>query len=114
MNVKVSESSDAVLDWMVAKCEGYDMSKAIYFNDRPGVYGLEKDKMLRYSTDWSQGGPIIQSEKIKSHYAGPLLEWECWCGDIGYGTGSTPLIAAMRCYVTSKLGNEVEVPAELL
>ena len=28
--------------------------------------------------------------------------------------GTTPLIAAMRCYVKSKLGNEVEIPEELL
>ena len=27
--------------------------------------------------------------------------------------GPTPLIAAMRCYVASKLGDEVEVPEEL-
>ena len=28
--------------------------------------------------------------------------------------GPTPLIAAMRCYVTSKLGDEVEIPKDLL
>jgi hypothetical protein len=28
--------------------------------------------------------------------------------------GHTPLIAAMRCYVASKLGDEVEIPDELL
>jgi hypothetical protein len=27
--------------------------------------------------------------------------------------GDTPLIAAMRCYVASKLGDEVEIPKEL-
>jgi len=27
--------------------------------------------------------------------------------------GDTPLIAAMRCYVASKLGNKVEIPTEL-
>jgi hypothetical protein len=30
-----------------------------------------------------------------------------------YADGSTPLIAAMRCYVASKLGDEVEIPEEL-
>jgi hypothetical protein len=30
------------------------------------------------------------------------------------GYGHTPLIAAMRCYVASKLGDEVEIPQELL
>jgi hypothetical protein len=28
--------------------------------------------------------------------------------------GPTPLIAAMRCYVASKFGDEVETPEELL
>jgi hypothetical protein len=28
-------------------------------------------------------------------------------------TGPTPLIAAMRCYVASKLGGDVEIPNEL-
>jgi hypothetical protein len=28
--------------------------------------------------------------------------------------GTTPLIAAMRCYVASKLGDEVEIPVELI
>jgi hypothetical protein len=27
--------------------------------------------------------------------------------------GSTPLIAAMRCYVASKLGDDVKIPNEL-
>ena len=29
------------------------------------------------------------------------------------GAGPTPLIAAMRCYVAYKLGDEIEVPEEL-
>ena len=28
--------------------------------------------------------------------------------------GDTPLMAAMRCYVASKLGDDVEIPEELL
>jgi hypothetical protein len=30
-----------------------------------------------------------------------------------FQTGPTPLIAAMRCYCCSKLGDEVEVPEEV-
>lgn len=30
-----------------------------------------------------------------------------------WGDGTTPLIAAMRCYVASKLGDVVDVPEEL-
>jgi len=28
-------------------------------------------------------------------------------------TGPTPLIAATRCYVASKLGDDIEIPEEL-
>lgn len=28
--------------------------------------------------------------------------------------GPTPLIAAMRCFVASRLGDEIEIPEELL
>lgn len=77
------------------------------------------------STDWAQGGPIIERELHN------LFKWnqldpkapELWCGvhnrktDSGIYAinmdGPTPLIAAMRCYVASKLGDEVEVPDEL-
>ena len=69
-----------------------------------------------YSTDWSQGGPIIEREKI-----GMSMTWSgtCWLAsvhDIGAKVfrGPTPLIAAMRCFCASRLGDEVEIPEELL
>jgi hypothetical protein len=70
------------------------------------------------STDWSQGGPIIEREWICPDR---LLngQWvACKRTDTGDSmlfarTGPTPLIAAMRCYVASKLGDEVEIPEEL-
>jgi len=74
------------------------------------------------SSRWSQGGPIIEREHISTWFeeecpwysvpAGPA--WgagrENW---YRYG-GPTPLIAAMRCYVASKLGPEIEIPQELI
>lgn len=113
MKIKTSELTDATLDWAVAKTEGYT-----------GVALQERTATDWYSpsTDWAQGGPIIERERIAF-----------WTGDSyqdEYGTftaiksakhptsaqhfeGPTPLIAAMRCYVASKLGDEVEVPDEL-
>jgi len=68
---------------------------------------------LPYSTDWSQGGPIIEREKIATDY-----DHDVWnaakYGLSWYVGGPTPLIAAMRCYVASKLGDEVDVPEELV
>jgi hypothetical protein len=74
-------------------------------------------KCANFSTDWAQGGPIIEREgfelcRIESSAFG--VEWraqiDCDCRSYG----PTPLIAAMRCYVASKLGDEVDVPEELL
>jgi hypothetical protein len=69
--------------------------------------------MWQPSTDWSQGGPIIEREGVSLEYS---AQPEKWCACIMADQevyGPTALIAAMRCYVASKLGDEVEVPDEL-
>lgn len=67
------------------------------------------------STNWAQGGPIIERERIS--VGTDENEWsaDITVGPTGFvrGFGPTPLIAAMRCYVASKLGDEVEIPDEL-
>ena len=109
--MKTSELTGAALDWAVAKCEGID-----YMKDDVRFRGAYARK---YSTDWAQGGPIIEREKI-GFWAYTLDEegnenpgWyaETFAGSVA--TGPTPLIAAMRCYVASKLGDEIELPEEL-
>jgi len=69
--------------------------------------------------DWSQGGPIIERERIdlahshpESHNATRGIHCTARINGLYLG-GPTPLIAAMRCYVSSRLGEEVEVPNEL-
>lgn len=72
------------------------------------------------STDWAQGGPIIDREMREHGFdvwrtadmAQCAATYERGLPD-SYIYGSTPLIAAMRCYVASKLGDEVEIPEEL-
>ena len=105
--MKTSELTGAALDWAVAKCEGIN-----YVKDDVRFRGAYARK---YSTDWAQGGPIIEREKIS-----------VWARDDEWAAesfvpnqqglecvGPTPLIAAMRCYVASKLGDEIELPEEL-
>ena len=63
---------------------------------------------------WALVGPIIEREGIQLHVNEASTEWLAsrW----GYPKqqyGTTPLIAAMRCYVASKLGDEVNIPEEL-
>jgi hypothetical protein len=123
--MKTSELIGADLNWLVAKCEGLLLHKNVYLNgvfiDEWSASGYFVDPnmwiglgALQYSSKWAQGGPIIEREKITLSYVGEARS-ECRA-DIEAGAmmyGSTPLIAAMRCYVASKLGDEVEVPEEL-
>ena len=102
--MKTSELTGTALDWAVAKCEGYRLD-------------LVPEGSYAPSTDWAQGGPIIEREGISVDRAG--LAWTADLSDSVGGyiehteSGPTPLIAAMRCYVASKLGDEVEIPREL-
>ena len=100
--MKTSELTGAALDWAVTKCEGYDHEVT---SSEWGLWG--------WATDWAQGGPIIEREGISLEYA---AQPEKWCACIRADQevyGPTALIAAMRCYVASKLGDEVEIPEEL-
>jgi hypothetical protein len=102
--MKTSELTGAALDWAVAKCEG-----AINGDDLDIGFILEGG--YSPSTDWAQGGPIIERERIELEHDG-FIWWARIKADEDY-SGPTPLIAAMRCYVASKLGDEVEIPEEL-
>lgn len=117
MKVQVSTASGPVLDWMVAKCEGWDAPICKNPTWAVPVYIATNDtRLYTYapSTNWAQGGPIIARERISvvDSRAEPG-EWAATVPTYSLEYGPTPLIAAMRCYVASKLGNEVEVPDEL-
>lgn len=105
--VKVIELTGAALDWAVQQCEG--ARKDIDF-----VWWT--DDHYSPSTDWKQGGPIIEREGLCLIKTGTT--WQCTTNGNALHShakeGSIALIAAMRCYVASKLGDAVEVPEELL
>ena len=115
MRVKTSELTRRALDW------------AVHYAMCCDVMVLGRDKFVANlihdtrspSTDWAHGGPIIEREKISltprdygwdALYHDRLFEED---GSDFFMRGPTPLIAAMRCYVASKLGDEVDVPEEL-
>jgi hypothetical protein len=117
--MKTSELTGAALDWAVAKCEPDD-TLAIYFDESTGEPLCRDDwpnnQEYKPSTDWAQGGPIIFREGIGTYRLNNV--WSAHCPVNGSSIhaccdGPTPLIAAMRCYVASKLGDTVDVPAEL-
>jgi hypothetical protein len=99
--MKTIELTGIALDWAVAKCEG------------SAYHG---PAWTKYSTDWAQGGPIIEREDICINRDDSSREWSAHrVGDeFGAYWGPTPLIAAMRAYVSSKLGKHVAVPLELV
>ena len=113
--MKTSELQGAALDWAVAKCESWVIGTT---DDDLVSYVLENsaDEMHFWpSTDWAQGGPIIEREGITLRN---FIQGDAWDAELDYEetflqSGPTPLIAAMRCYVASKLGDEIEVPEEL-
>lgn len=129
MKVKTSELTGPALDWAVTFALGF--KPRIEFKPMvvPKVSGIciemptGRITAFSPSTDWSQGGPIIERERvfplsnISTDSANP--GWDFLAMHNHYNVnetpmfGPTPLIAAMRCYVTSKLGDEVEIPDEL-
>lgn len=126
MIMKTAELKGASLDWAVTKCEGLPLT-LMNFNDSKGYQVRFGIPLIHYtpSTNWAQGGPIIEREKIQPspQLAGEHTgKWRanCWrenkSGALLPNTmyGKTPLEAAMRCYVASKLGDEIKVPNELV
>ncbi len=117
MKVKTADLIGPALDWAVAECDGVPIERKQYSD--PDDWDWYYNGVTYYpSQDWAIAGPIIEREEIflaKSILGG-------WTGSIyvkakDYNcimhAAPTPLIAAMRCYVASKLGDEIEVPDEL-
>lgn len=108
VKIKTAEATGPALDWLVAKCEG----NLITFDE----HGCESGSWEKYSSRWSKGGPIIEREFIQIC---PVQRDE-WRAQMEFAEnpaaqyGPTALIAAMRCYVASKLGDEVEITEELV
>jgi len=109
VKIKTAEATDEALDWLVTKCEGYDHEVT---SSEWGMWG--------WATDWAQGGPLVEREGMGmwmyqwNEEGEPEVGWYAEDKDGNHvRTGPTPLIAAMRCYVASILGDEVEIPKEL-
>ncbi len=104
-----SELTGAALDWAVNKCEGATETAPRKFYGWGGA-------LFGYSTNWAQGGPIIEREAIQitpDEYTGTWSAYMTNEGEPYEGTGTTPLIASMRCYVAAKLGDDIEIPKEV-
>ena len=119
--VKTSELTGAALDWAVAKCEWIlEHIELEQVNGCWSVFAPEHECSFEPSICWTQGGPIIERERI-GIWPSDSIE-DMWAARPDYKVyperlppfyGPTPLIAAMRCLVASKMGDTVEIPEDL-
>ena len=119
MKTKTSELQGSALDWVVAKCLPDDTAR-IYFDEQTGEKLFLDDwgvPEFSPSTDWAQAGPNIERDIAKiERFSEALWEATAYTKDAQdiVQSGPNPLVAAMRCYVASKMGDEVELPEELV
>jgi len=99
--MKTKELAGRTLDEWVARCQGEDPAKV---------------RSLPYSRSWRDAGKIIEANGINLGPArgldGSIVNWTAWIWNQETGrrcerVGETPLIAAMRCFVESKLGTDL-------
>lgn len=140
MKLKTNELTGATLDWAVCMAIGVKPENIYISNlgrshvslytrlrdddgELTGSYMTGPD--LLFSRKWESGGPIIEREKIATSFceAPNTLGGDCWIATYPayparegavWTEGPTPLIAAMRCFVANKLGDEIDVPEELV
>jgi hypothetical protein len=133
---KVADLTGPLLDAAVAKADGLEFAieSQMTMTPRPTAVWLTTNRKAdfskpswRPSVDWSQGGQIIERERVllEPSYAGDPYP-EDWLANIGPQNydghyrrvttyrvtqlGPTPLIAAMRAYVASRFGATVQLP----
>lgn len=127
MKVKIAEATNLQLDWMVGTIEkAYRMrvARPLDWSDpsdnrwivRAQVenVGWFADYPYQPTVNPLQAWPIIDREGIGFYKANATKWWAHPYGGEYNSEGSTALVAAMRCYCASRLGEEAEVPEELL
>jgi hypothetical protein len=108
--MKTYELTGYVLDYAVAICEQH--------KDDDSLQTPVEWHLAAYSSAWEFGGPIIEREKIDLNWDKTIAHpdkglWFACVNDGDDVTGPAPLIAAMRCYVASKLGDQVDIPEQV-
>ncbi len=123
MKVKTENLSGAALDWAVMKLlekivknpSGFHVTTFGPVLGKGYPYPSWFGRKYSPSTDRDEGLRIIERERLKIR---PVRGENEWVATSEFGTcsgrGPTLLIAAMRCYVASGFGAEVEVPDQLL
>lgn len=132
MKIKTSELTGAALDWAVGFALWLEANGGKIVQARDLMSAAMRNGMASPSTNWAQGGPLIDIEGINTsvNYQddafGEVMYRVGWkasywndsipgtSGFLVWAYGDTALIAAMRCIAMTKLGKEIEIPQELL
>lgn len=116
VEVRTADLLGEALDWAVAKAVSRDVS---ILSSGVVVRGdnVEGGCPWSPSTDWSQGGPLINKHDWALPYRATsryhIGKYEA-CTPGGFPkNGETPLISACRAIVAAEYGDLVSVPAEL-
>lgn len=122
MKIKTSDLTGAALDWAVTqieKPEACEYGVADWMGQRSKTV-KDGEYVYRWHQSWAQGGPIIERQEIaltlgneQAHWGASTFAANGRQDRFVHGFGHTPLVAAMRAFVASKLGDEVEIPEEL-
>lgn len=130
VKIKTSELSGKALDWAVGQCacendvvldvwprSGLCVTELVPFSVLGEVDYTHKN--YHPSTDWSQCGPLIDDYDIEfvnqgTGIIGAYAEFSFCPYEDSCGTGGTHLVAACRAIVAAELGDEVEIPEELV
>jgi hypothetical protein len=125
--IKAADATNIQLDWLVAKAK----SLHVRFWESPTLVEILHPNLdwisFKPSTNWSQGGPIIEREGIElmcnltateaKMFKDAHADWQAFYRKRRAADQRShavlPLMAAMRCFVVSKLGETVEIPKEL-
>jgi len=112
--IKVSEATNTQLDWLVAKCRGILQEWA---NDAGTGRVLRAPSYCRPTTDRAQAMELVESEGVclRRGHSGWWFAYQLTVNDeeVFLVLSATLLVAVARCYVASKLGENVEVPDDL-
>ena len=116
--MRTSELEGVYLDLAVAICEGLKEENYSEF-----LAHWQSSVGYRWSSSWIQGGCLIERERIQitPGWPGDEHKWVAIKYDHifdknkdAFQGGDTPLIAVMRCYVASKLGDKIDIKCKIL
>lgn len=115
MKKLTNQLSGRTLRWAVAKCltvtgqaAGFDIRNGV-----PYVHSRTAYLPADFDINWGQMGPVKERAGITSGPCSPGVFFGQH-GKAPASYGPTELVAVARCYVQSVLGDEVDLPEELL